>query len=188
MPKKKISQIWCNEVRDIVFGLISILIFSVFFISSFSLVFGIDTNTVIGADFFPQLFCGVGMGVGALLVLTNAYKLYRIRRLEKEKTAETAEADDGKRADRAVNLKQYGKVAGCIGLMFALILMINYLGFIVGSCIYIFVQVMYLSPPEKRKSRKYILLIALVSIVLPVLLFVAFRYGFGILVPAGAFR
>ena len=191
LKRKGLFVHWCQEKKDILFGLLGIVFFSIFIINSLNLRFGIATTTVIGADFFPKLFCGIGLLLSIMLVISNAVKLKKVSQKNGD-TSTTNDGDELKSKEESENENDathgYLRVFFCIIFMIALILMIKYLGFVIGSVVYCFAQIMYLSTPKQRKDRRFIIKILVISILVPIALFVAFRLGLNIMLPMGMFK
>jgi putative tricarboxylic transport membrane protein len=70
------------------------------------------------------------------------------------------------------------------GLLILYALAFRPLGYIVSSVIYLFFQVLLLTPKERR-TRRAVLTTTTVAVVVPVLVYIACRYGLEILLPVG---
>ncbi|WP_277408829.1 tripartite tricarboxylate transporter TctB family protein [Lacrimispora xylanisolvens] len=73
---------------------------------------------------------------------------------------------------------------------FMLILVYVYLlqpvGFIVTTILYLPLQ-MYVLAPDEKKTKKDIIQLAVISVIFTFVVFFLFRYGFKIILPAGIF-
>lgn len=70
-------------------------------------------------------------------------------------------------------------------LMVLYVLLIEPVGFIVTSVVYLFVEFWLLTPPDKPRRPLLYLSIAVIG---PVLTYLIFRYGFDMLLPVGILR
>lgn len=188
MKRKLPTGLFRQEMRDIVFGVLGIVFFTVFIVNSLHLRFGIATTTVIGADFFPKLFCGIGLFLSVLLVIVNAVAWKRNTREPESSSGEERETDAAEHDEKKELLRGYGRVVLCILFMIAFIIMIKYLGFLISAVVYEFVQLLYLSTPKQRKDARFVIRVALLSILVPAVLYVVFRYGLNIMLPMGILK
>jgi small neutral amino acid transporter SnatA (MarC family) len=87
--------------------------------------------------------------------------------------------DDGevKRADRADTIA----VVLTFAIIIAYIILLPYLGFILSTMIYLFIQMIILAPPDKRNYVVF----AIVAVVFTLLVFFAFRMGLSQPLPRG---
>ena len=59
-------------------------------------------------------------------------------------------------------------------------------GFILSTLVFLFCQMMVLSPDDER-GKKQAILLAVIDVVFTLVVFFLFRYGFKIVLPAGIF-
>lgn len=71
-----------------------------------------------------------------------------------------------------------------IGAFVVYILIYNFVGFIISSVVYLFIQMLILSDKTNRKPW----LFALIAVVLPVLVYFLFTRGFSLLLPKGLLK
>lgn len=64
-------------------------------------------------------------------------------------------------------------------------LLIDKIGFIILTTIYLFLQILLLLPKDLLKVKKYIFITAVVSIIVPLSLYFLFYKVFGIFLPMG---
>ena len=88
--------------------------------------------------------------------------------------------DDGVRAI-TMKLKNW---AATLVLLFLYILLLDKLGFVVSSVLYMFIQMCLFVPAEFRSKKNYILF-AVISLVLPVAVNLLFVNAFSLILPTG---
>ena len=149
-----------KKCRDLILGIVMLLF------SSFYLIFAQQiknrpklTPGYASAKIMPTL-------LGVLLAILSIVCI--IQGIRKLKAPDTKE-EKGKKADRGDIMAVVFTFAVIIGY----ILVMPYLGFILSTIIYLFLQMNILAPKEKRNY----VLFAIVAVVFTVLVFVAFRIG-----------
>ena len=131
--------------------------------------------TELGADFVPQLVGTLMAFLGAALTVQSAIKL---RNEGASFFREKSEAGiSGEARKRTVN------VLLCCVLLLAYAFSISTLGFILASILYMFLQMLLLTP--KRPSIKRIILFAAVSIASPYIISDLFFRLFRLILPSG---
>ena len=161
--------------KDMVIG---IILFS-FFLFAFIESFGIKTiaASAIGADFFPRLVSIFGM-VLSILIFKGGVLVFRSRD-KKLEVSEEAAGGEGNLYDTAV-------VIITILLSFLYMLIFNTLGYIFSSILYMIIQAFLMTPDEKKRSIKNGILIIVISVSVPVGVFLFFRYIFYLMLPVGS--
>ncbi|MPM75966.1 hypothetical protein SDC9_122961 [bioreactor metagenome] len=125
----------------------------------------------IGPDFMPTVIGGVTFVLAAALVVTSLMALkHGIVHTE----AVQEESPD------------YKRVLISFLLILVYVFVFKPVGFILSTCAYLPVQ-MFVLAPEDRRSIKDILKLAVISVIFTFVVFVLFRYGFKIILPAGLF-
>ena len=154
-----------KKCKDLILGVV-MLAFSAFY-----LVFAqqIKTRPKItpsysGARVIPTLL-GILLAILSVLLIIQG-----IRRMRSHQ-------DDGKKMDRGDMIA----VTLTIAVIVAYTLLLQYLGFILATVLFLFAQMTILAPKEKRNY----LLFAIVAVVFTALVFVAFRIGLNQLLPRG---
>ncbi len=151
------------------------LITSVFF-----LVFGIwlvitakmlpqSAIVSIGPDFMPMVI-GVLMAVLAVILLVQS-----IMNLKKPVEIK---ADEDK--------PEYKRVIESLILSLAYVFLLQPVGFIISTLVYLFAQIFVLAPDANR-TKKDLIIFLIVDVVFTFIVFFLFRYGFKIILPAGIF-
>ena len=116
-----------------------------------------------GGDFMPKVCAFAWLTVSVLLLLSNFQM-----------------EDDGVRAI-TMKLKNW---AATLVLLFLYILLLDKLGFVVSSVLYMFIQMCLFVPAEFRSKKNYILF-AVISLVLPVAVNLLFVNAFSLILPTG---
>ncbi|MBR5641575.1 MAG: tripartite tricarboxylate transporter TctB family protein [Firmicutes bacterium] len=175
--RSKIQEQYDAAKKDLFVGLLLFLVFAAIFIGSFSIK-TLPANGNITARFFPILISCIGMGLSLALAATNGYKMRSLKKeLDAAGTDETAETPKRKSY-------RWGMVCISIVLMGVYIFLISILGFVVSSALYLFAQILIL---EQNRTLKRILMIAAISIAIPLLIYFPFRYIFYLIFPVGIF-
>ena len=126
---------------------------------------------VVGAATVPYVLAGI-MGLLGLIQLWTGIKAVR------NFHAEQSNKEKAEKTDNATLLKT-------IGLIVAYLLLIQPLGFILATALYLFFQFIVLTPPDQKiKLWLYILLAVLVSVGV----YLGFRYGLQLMLPQGLIK
>lgn len=182
MPRKE------DEVQEQVFDLkellpgVVITIFVIFiFFSSFSLQ-SLQMNPV-GSDFLPKIVSILAF-VGSVIINIPIVKRL-IRNRKRNKNAAVKEKTQQVNLEKVTkNLEMVTKKYSTLitlGLITLYIVTMGLLGFLISTSLYLFVQIMLLAPKEKIKP----IIIAIISIVSSLVIYVIFLYAFTIVLPVG---
>lgn len=155
--------------RDAAFAAALFLVFAIFLWSSQSIHVMISSGVT--ARFFPTLICAVGLGLSAI---EFAAALLRGNRARRSAQAPADGADAGGR-DAAV------KSALSVLLIVAYLTLCAPLGFAVASALYLFCQILILTPGWRRRWPLYAVISAAVSLVC----YVFFCNVFHLMLPRG---
>lgn len=165
--------------KDIITGAVTIVLFLVYYSQTFS----IRQTTLIKltSTFIPRMCVVFGVLLGAIIVLKA------IGRWREEKAAAAAAAAEGAVVEQTTESKQGGsaKVVAAIlsfVLLFLGILIMKTVGFFYGGAFYLMGFFLLCSRHLKRNWPLYVIL----AIVVPVLIYMAFAWGFHLRLPAGA--
>lgn len=116
--------------------------------------------------------------LAAIMAVLGALQLWQgvkaIRSFDAEKTAQEKKAD----ADNVTLIKT-------IALIVAYLLLMEPLGFIIATILYLFFQFIVLTPAEQRPN---LLLYALLAVVVSVVVYAGFRYGLLLKLPQGLIK
>lgn len=125
----------------------------------------------IGPDFMPMVIGGATFILAALLLFLSI-KNFKLNTLELD----------------AVSIPDcdYKRVLASILLVLIYVFMLQPVGFIVCTLIFLLLQMLVLSPDDQR-SKKDIIKLAIIDVIFTMVVFFLFRYGFKIVLPAGIF-
>jgi len=127
----------------------------------------------IGPQFFPRL---VAFLMAALSVILFAKSIIEMK---KKRGMEGNRQEDFKKL--SVNIP----LLLTIGMLIAYPLLIQYIGFIVLTALYLFFQIFLLLPKGSVRVKKDLMIVLLVSVLFPVLTYLLFTKVFLIFLPAG---
>lgn len=156
-----------TRFRDLIGG-VFFLAFSIFlYVTSYQI--RLTKADPIGPQFFPRM---VALLMGTLALISIVRSLLRLR--EQAGTAGSAPK------------KPFAAVAflGTCVLLVAYMLLIDKVGFIPLSIVYLYLQILLVSPPEEL-AKKNLLINGVVAVLVPVTLYYLFYHAFGIFLPAG---
>lgn len=125
------------------------------------------TNSQIDAAFLPRIAAGLLLILGAATVL-NGWKLPKPT-APKNKTHEVKKSSG------------LPFVLASMGLMTAYVALLDSVGFVICSVVYVFCQILLL---RKQASKRWMTFVV-VSLVVPVVAYGLFVYVFEVMVPAG---
>lgn len=125
----------------------------------------------IGPDFMPMV-------IGAIIIILSVILLVQSIKGLKENIAK-AEADGPDNSD-------YKRVLSSLVLSVVYVFVLQPVGFILSTLVYLFGQIFILAPDENR-TKKDIILYLVIDVIFVMVVFFLFRYGFKIVLPAGIF-
>lgn len=163
--------------KDIITGAVTIVLFLVYYSQTFS----IRQTTLIKltSTFIPRLCVVFGVLLGAIIVLKA------IVRWRDEKAEAAAAAAEGAVVKQSAEPKDHAKMIAAIisfVLLFLSILIMETVGFFYGGVFYLMGFFLLCSRHLKRNWPLYVIL----AIVAPVLIYMAFAWGFHLRLPSGA--
>ena len=120
---------------------------------------------VVDSRAYPRMLL-ILLGVMSLLLILSS-----IRTLIKTKEQASEKEEE----------KDYRCVLVTLLLSAAYVAVLNWLGFLIASALYIFLQTMNLSPREKVRPVKF----AIIAVVSATAIYVIFRYGLLLMLPSG---
>ena len=122
----------------------------------------------LGSDFMPKI----------LAIVTCILSFFQIRAgfrtMRAYKPEQEAEEDK----------PEYLRVLATIAAFTVYVFVLSSVGFVISSIVYLFVQILILTPKEKR-TPKGIALYAVLSAVFCAVVYVIFRFGLNVMLPAG---
>ena len=153
------------KYRDLIGG-VFFLAFAVF-IYALSYQIHMTQADPVGPQFFPRL---VALFMGVLALISISRSVLRLRQLTPAVAA--------KKGGFSIALLL------TVLLLIAYTLLIEKVGFIILSTIYLYLQILLISPKEELQKRNLVIN-AVVAIVVPIALYYLFYHAFGIFLPAG---
>ena len=157
------------RVKDVITGIVSLVLFLLFFGFSFT----IEVKTVggsISSRTIPQFVSSCGIIVSLILILKNLFPYLKAQK--------SGEQQEPVYTDR----KRWGQLAISVVLMVGYILLMRTFGFMLTSAVYLFRQMLAIL---ENRSKKRVILIAIIAVLVPVILYIPFRYGFQLMIPVG---
>lgn len=124
----------------------------------------------IGPDFMPTVIGGIIVVLSVILLVQTFMKF-------KKGGAEQEYAKDD---------SDYKRVALSLILALLYVFLLQKIGFIICTLVYLFCQIFVLAPDERR-TKKDLLTYLIIDVVFTFVVFFLFRYGFKIVLPAGIF-
>lgn len=125
----------------------------------------------IGPDFMPMVIGGITFVLALILTVLNV-KNRKMRAAELE-NATVDECD-------------YKRVLLSALLVLVYVFVLQPVGFIVSTLVYLPLQMLVLSPDDQR-GKKQIIQLLIIDVIFTLVVFFLFRYGFKIVLPAGIF-
>lgn len=149
---------------------------SIFF-GIFSIVMMILSNMLpkskvmdIGPEFMPTV-------IGILMLILSVILLVQSIRKFKSVSEECKEFKDD---------SEYKRVLLSLLLCIAYVFLLVPLGFIIATLLYLGFQIYVLAPDDKR-AKKDVITYIIIDVIFTLVVFLLFRYGFTIVLPAGIF-
>lgn len=157
------------RVKDVITGIVSLVLFLLFFGFSFA----IEVKTVggsVSSRTIPQFVSSCGIIVSLILILKNLFPYLKAKK--------SGEQQEPTYTDR----KRWVQLAISVALMVGYILLMRTFGFMLTSAVYLFLQMLAIL---EDRSKKRVILIAVIAVLVPVILYIPFRYGFQLMIPVG---
>lgn len=159
-----------NKLVDVFSSLFLIVSSIVLFASTFT--FRQLTVTQFGSGFLPQVVA-IGLFGFSVILFVNAFTNWK-----KEKNLRE-ENSNSKKTTKEKN--DYTLVFISLGLMVVYLILISFLGFLLATAGYLFIQMYLIAPAEKRSLLKF----AVVSVLISGFVYWIFRNVFYLMLPAG---
>lgn len=157
-----------KQYNDLISGIFFLAFSVVIYIASFSIK--VNNAEALGPQFFPRI---VAYCMGILSILLIIQKVRAIRGSKKTEEIESSRE----------SIKNIPFLLTSLLLVLYMFL-IKPLGFIMVSIFYLFFQITIIIAPKDRK-KKNMTIIILISIVIPILLYLLFYHVFNIFLPQG---
>lgn len=125
----------------------------------------------IGPDFMPMVIGGITFVLAAILTVLSIKNM-------KMRMAEIAASE--------IDSCDYKRVLLSALLVLVYVYILQPIGFIVSTLVYLPLQMLVLSPDDQR-GKKQIIQLIIIDVIFTMVVFFLFRYGFKIILPAGIF-
>lgn len=125
----------------------------------------------IGPDFMPLVIGSVAFILAAILTFLSV-KNFKLHAKELENTT-VPDCD-------------YKRVLSSVILVLIYVFVLQPVGFILSTMVYLLLQMLVLSPDDER-DPKHIIRLVIIDVIFTLVVFFLFRYGFKIVLPAGIF-
>ena len=125
----------------------------------------------IGPDFMPMVIGAITFVLALILTVLNV-KNMKMRAAELEKIT--------------IDECDYKRVLLSALLVLVYVFILQPVGFIVSTLVYLPLQMLVLSPDDQR-GKKQIIQLLIIDLIFTMVVFFLFRYGFKIVLPAGIF-
>lgn len=148
----------------------------IFFIYSFSIKLT-NIDKIVGSRIFPQVITLLLMGFSLALIVME---LVKRKDPAEEKVEEKIETED-EEVDKPNYLNSFLVFAS-----FAIyLILLQTMGFIISSIIYLFSQ-MYLLALKENRTPKQLIMYAIISVIITILIYLTFAKGFKLVLPRGS--
>ncbi len=170
-----------RKYKDVVAGVFFILFGAVYFLFSFSIRLT-NIGGAHGSRLIPQIVAILLMAMGLLLALRDVVPMIKNRTASSAGDAVSVGTGGTLGQRLKAWLKPYRKVLAIFVLSFAYTAVMELLGFIIATPLYLLAMMKVLTP-AKKKSR--IVVNIIISAIATAALFFMFRYGFSMILPKG---
>jgi len=155
-----------KKYNDLIVGL-SMLAFGLFYLIMTMQI--PRKGKLIDATFFPYILSTIMLIVGLLQTVRGAASAKRFD------AASYEEPKAGQKGDM-------NTVLITVGLILVYVVLLNPFGILISSSLYLFAQILVLVPVRIKKNY---LLYALVAVITSAIIYVSFRFGLDLMLPAG---
>ena len=126
----------------------------------------------IGPDFMPTLIGAIILILAGILLVETATRF----------RSQSAELD----ASGFKDTSDYKRVLGSLVAATVYVNILKPVGFIISTLVYLLVQI-YILAPDQSRTKKDIVTYVIIDVVFTLVVYMLFRYGFKIVLPAGIF-
>lgn len=160
------------KYEDVFTGVFLLVVSVIMFFTSFS--FEALTTSLVGPAFMPQIIA-IFMAIFSVIIAVSGFK--KSKDANQENTLPKQEEEELIITEK----RSYKPVLASLGLMIAYVALMPYIGFLIMTVVYIFLQMLLLSHVTHRK----IWLFLLVSIITSAAIYYLFRNVFYVMLPTG---
>lgn len=160
------------KYEDIYSGVFLLIVSVIMFFSTFS--FEALTTSLVGPAFMPQIIAII-MAIFSIIIVVSGFK--------KSRSENQGNVEPEQEAEELIitEKRSYKPVLISLALMIAYVVLLPYIGFLIMTAVYIFLQMLILSHVTHRK----IWLFLLISIVTSATIYYLFRNVFYVMLPTG---
>jgi len=126
----------------------------------------------IGPDFMPTLIGSIILILAGILLVETAARF----------KSQAAELESSGFKDTS----DYKRVLGSLLAATVYVNILKPVGFIISTLVYLIIQI-YILAPDKNRTKKDIITYLIIDVVFTIVVYLLFRYGFKIVLPAGIF-
>lgn len=160
--------------EDVLSGFFLLIVSVIIFITSFT--FEALTTTLVGPAFMPQII-SIIMAIFSIIITVSGFKKSKMAKAEP-----THEESVNQEEELIVTEKRsYKPVLITLALMIGYLVLMPYIGFLIMTAVYMFVQMLILSHVTNRKIWLFIL----VSVITSATIYYLFRNVFYVMLPTG---
>lgn len=164
-----------KKYRDIVAGVIFLVVAAILYTSSFSIITSIPGR--LGAEFMPQVVAWTMAGLSMILIVSG------LRPLLKKKSAGVDSSGEMNPDEQMREASERIQTILMLSVVAVYIILLNILGFVFSSMLFLFVMISIMSNQKKKRYWLYGILAILSSIVV----YYFFRVVFHLYLPPGLY-
>ena len=168
MSKKK-----KNIIPNVVIFILSLF----FFIASFTIKLT-NIDKVVGSRLFPQIVTLLLMALSLFLIIADMMENKR------NEASKTKVEEDNKEIEEVTDKPNYINTILVFGSFGLYLILLEQVGFIISTILYLSSQ-MYILAPKEDKTSKKILIYTVISIIVTMIIYWIFAEGFQLVLPRG---
>ncbi|HZG73166.1 MAG TPA: tripartite tricarboxylate transporter TctB family protein [Chondromyces sp.] len=154
--------------KDIMSGLLLLIVSIVMYTATNT--FKTLTTTNVGPDFMPKIIAAF-IAIFSIVIVVSAYRSLKNQKGQMDTEAEGA------------GETSYAPVFITLAFMIGYLMLMPYIGFLIMTAIYLFLQIYLLAEEGKKK----VILFAFISVVSSAIIYYVFRSIFHVMLPIGIF-
>lgn len=162
------------KYEDVFSGFFLLIVSVIIFFTSFT--FEALTTSLVGPAFMPQIIAVI-MAIFSIIIAVSGFR--KSKAVNKEAVPEEKVSNEEELI--VTEKKSYKPVLITFGLMAAYVVLMPYIGFLIMTVVYMFLQMLILSHVTNRK----IWLFLLISVVISAAIYYLFRNVFYVMLPTG---
>ena len=135
----------------------------------------IQVAQAIGSRFMPKMISVIMLVFAALLIISSVLKL---------KHGITESVEEEETEGEEVFKPEYNRVAASLTAFSVYVLLMDVVGFLIMSVLYLPLQI-YMLAPEEKQDKKHMVTYVLIGVACSLIIYFTFVYGFKIVLPDG---